>query len=570
MKLENSYRLHNGTIRLGKEEITKSIKDFDYFTSNYQQIINKGRMLTPMKLNAFQRKVFTTLLPMVRPETRLDRRHNVIILKPRQVGGSTGLTVYNNYVNSLVEGMVHLNTLHTFPVGDTVSKFYKQKLEPLITGIHPDLFPNIERQGGGKDTSILVHYKDIKGKVTRDNYYELISANSKSIRSTSANIWIADEVGHYKKPEQLEDAISPALPDYGFSLVVYLSTFEDQNSSYFLDKIKIAREEPDDWTLIFTPWFEMYPEQFRGNDIDEIELTNYDKEVIIPALIESNLDEQRFGDYIDWYHRKTRSTTHMLKEYPTTLDEVLRYAEDERVFDQEMIGKVEEQVEGGRFYRLSIEAATKHVVATATTNSPIRIFRPPEQGHKYVITVDPITSNSDKSDYFAASVFDKQDNGQVATVLGRNLPIEDWADIVHLLAIFYNRAIICPERNLAQSLYLLIWAKGYYNWYYESDKRRSNREPGIATTVGSKNNMVDALKLLIKNDNIILRDPDTLDQMKAFVVKGKRTGDSRANGKMEAKPGCHDDLVATLWTYAGSLNPNLIVRKEKKSRGWAV
>ena len=57
--------------------------DFDYFTSHFQQIIDKRRRLVPMELNPFQKRVFEKLLPMIDPKTRLDRSRTVIFLKSR-------------------------------------------------------------------------------------------------------------------------------------------------------------------------------------------------------------------------------------------------------------------------------------------------------------------------------------------------------------------------------------------------------------------------------------------------------------------------------------------------------
>lgn len=570
MILQNSYELLNCNEHLSYEEMTKALQDFNHLTSNYQQILNKQRYYAPMELNAFQQKIFRTLLPMIMPATRLERRHNVILLKPRQVGASTGIVAFINYLCSFVEGMNHLNILHTFPVGDTISKFYKQKVEPIITGIHPDLFPTIEKDVVSK-TSILTHYKDLRGAIPRDNYYELISANADSVRSASLQVALLDEVSFYRNPENLEDAMSPALPDYGFSLVVYLSTFDDQKSDYFLDKIKIAMEEPDDWTLIFTPWFEMYPEQYLGLPFDAQGLSDYEQNIILPALVESGMDKEKFGDCIDWYRRKSRTTTRMFNEYPTTLEEVLKHGEDDCVFSEEILNQVEATIEEGRYYSLSCDVITNEVKAVAVEDSPVKIYREPIKGRKYAITVDPIASSDDKSDYFAASVFDRQTNEQVATILGRNRPIEDWAELTRALAILYNRATICPEANVAQAFVLTIWSKGYYNWHYVSERNRSDRKPGLQTTATSKPLMIDRVIMLLNNKNIIIHDKDTLEQMRTFVVRKRRAGDSRSSGKMEAKKGHHDDLVSTLWVYAGMLDSRQLVKHVKQSRfGWAT
>ena len=91
MKLQNSYRLPNGEDRISYDNMEKAISDFSFFAKNYQQIVNKQRLTVPFELNQFQKRFFSKLLPMVKPETRLNRRHSVVVVKPRQVGASTPL-----------------------------------------------------------------------------------------------------------------------------------------------------------------------------------------------------------------------------------------------------------------------------------------------------------------------------------------------------------------------------------------------------------------------------------------------------------------------------------------------
>ena len=202
-KLENDYQLANKTERLSAEDIRRVLTDFEFFMGNYQQIVNKERKMVPFKLNAFQRKLFETLLPMVHPDTRLDRRTTVVIIKGRQVGASVGVSAFINYLCAFVEGMENLSIAHTFPATDTVSKFYLMKVKPIITGVHPDLFPTVEREN--LSSSIVTHYKDIKG-IRRNNHYELVSANASSIRSSTVNIVLEDEVAFYSHPEDLDNA----------------------------------------------------------------------------------------------------------------------------------------------------------------------------------------------------------------------------------------------------------------------------------------------------------------------------------------------------------------------------
>ena len=565
MKLQNSYRLPNGEERISYDDMEQAVSDFSFFAKNYQQIVNKQRLTVPFELNQFQKRFFSKLLPMVKPETRLNRRHSVVVVKPRQVGASTGLTSFNNHLCSLVEGMNHLNIFHVFPVSGTINQYYTQKVLPIVTGVHPDLFPNIDKKAEDR-SSITLTYKDIR-TIQRDNTYTFISSNAQSIRSSTAHMIIYDECSFYRDPEGLEDAISPTLPDYGFSLVVYLSTFDDRKSQFFFNKIETALANPEDYTLIFTPWYDIYPEVRIGKPLNHSELTDYDIKVILPNLAKDHVPKEYWGDCIDWYHRKSLDTSKMLNEYPTTIEEVLQNGRDEFVFSRDIIDKCRSTILEGRSYTLSKSVMTGEVEAHACDESPLRIFIPPMRGKKYMIVVDPILSSDEKADDFAASVYEQSRHEQVATLLGNGLPVEDWAEILVSLAKLYNNAIICPETNLAQSIYLLIWAKGYYNWYYQSKKDRANRNPGIRTTATTKERMINDLILALKNGSIIIHDEQWVEEMEHFIKK-RRRGSSRDSYTMEAQSGHKDDAIATMWVYAGTLDHNGIIGRS--TSGWAV
>lgn len=563
--LENSYRLPNKDIPLEKGDFVQAIQNFEYFMANYQQIVNKERQLVPFKLNAFQRKLFEVILPMVQKETRLDRRHRVVVVKGRQVGASVGVVALINYICAFVSGMENLSVGHVFPVGDTITKFYTQKVSPIITGVHPQLFPTMERET--LSSSILTHYKDIKG-IPRNNFYELISSGASSIRSSTINVLLEDECSFYTRPEQLEDAILPAMPDYGFSLIVYLSTVSDKKSMFFLDKIKAARDNPEDWTLIFVPWYFTYPERTVGVDFDSLILSEYEENVMVPAFKADNLPKERWGDCIDWYRRRAQDGVAMKMEYPTTLDEVLTIGEDERVFGGESLEHQEKNIEEASPYRLVTDNLTGKVEAQETEFSPFVIYRNPVYGRRYRVSVDPITAQSDTSDYFVMQVFDIKSHEQMAVFHGKGYDDDTYADYAVAIAKIYNNAEICPEINVASGFIAGVNNRHYYHWFYANEKARKSKEIGLRTTASSKERMVDQLKTLLDRELIKIHDRETLDELNNFVKKVRVRSDGGKSVYMAAKGKTHDDLVMALVIYAGSLSQRDL--EQRKKTGFSI
>lgn len=559
--LENTYKLPNKDTRLTREEIERALHDPEFLMSNYTQIVNKGTQTVPFAWNDFQRELNQTLMPLVNPSTRKNRKHYVIVVKPRQVGATTGTMGWGNDVLSFAEGINNLNLLHILPVQGTISSLARDKLEPIITGVHPNLFPTIYKKN---DNGTLVYeYDNIKGN-KRNNIYQLVSSNTKAIRGTTNHVVLFDEVAFYNNPEELEAAVLPSIPSYGFSLVIYLSTFEDNKNTYFLDKIRTAIDNPEDYTLIFVPWYKIYPEapDRRGVDFDTLELTEYDQDVIIPEFQKNKFPRERWGDAIDWYHRTSAGFKAMKKEYPTTLDELLESGRNEPVFEQEDIDWQKGHEMKGHMYDL-VENKNSHKMQLVPTDiSPIKAFVPPILGHRYMLCVDPITAIGENTDNFAATMMDLDNYEQVATIHGREIPLEDWAEYAVGLCKIYNNALICPEINVGGEFVAYVRGLNYHRFWYSNEVNRANKNPGLRTTVATKDNMIKSLHVLLHNHRIILHDPVWIEELENFELKKKIRSDKTVLVKMEARSGKHDDTVASLWIFAGTLkSTDLIGRK---------
>lgn len=556
--LENSYKLPNRDIRLEREEIARALQDPEYMMGNFSQIVNKGTQTVPFAWNDFQRELNKVFLPLINPTTRLNRKHYVVVVKPRQVGATTGNIGLWNNVMSYAEGINNLNLLHILPVQGTISALARDKVEPIFTGVHPNLFPEIYKKND--NGTIVYEYDNIKGN-KRNNIYQLVSSNTKAIRGTTNHIVLFDEVAFYNRPEDLEAAVLPSIPSYGFSLVVYLSTFEDNKNTFFLEKIQTAIQNPDDYTLIFVPWYKIYPESpdRRGVDFDTLELTEYDREVIIPEFQKNNFPKERWGDAIDWYHRTSAGFSSMKKEFPTTLEELLESGKNEPVFPQEDIDKQKAGIIEGHMVDITEDKRTKKLRVVPTDVSPVKVFRNPIPGQQYVLCVDPITAIGDDTDNFAATMMDRTTYEQVATIHGRGIQLDDWADMSVALCKIFNNAIICPEINMGGEFIAFVKSQGYYRFYYDSPANKAKKVPGIRTTVTTKDRMIKSLGLLLKGGKMVLHDPVWIEELETFELKKKVRADKTVVVKMEARSGKHDDTVSSLWCFAGMLGDDRLL-----------
>ena len=565
--LSNEYAdsapLENEQIR---RALSGNFEGFKYWFENCMVLQDRDtRQYVHPKMNKGQELIARTILGYVDKDTRATVHKECVILGPRQFGKSTLLTAVASYIEAYVPGMENLNVVHTLQTGTTATKFFKQKIQPIITNVHPAIYPTIERDTLG--TSTLLHYKDVKG-IRRGGYYEITSAGSNSVRSGTVSVWLCDEPSEYRNPEAVEDAISGAISSYGWSFTAYIGTFSDRLSSYFLNKIQTALDNPKEMELVFIPWFLVYGREGDGIGLTANEYTDYDKDVVIPAMINYGVPQAEWHDKIGWYHRRALRTSKMKYEFPTSVEDILALTSDRSVFGAESLNKQEDNIRAGGHYRFLTDNATGKVEAHETDVSPFIIYRNPIYGHRYRIVIDPITARSEDTDNFVMHVMDLENNEQVATFAEKGLPDEDYADWAVSMGTIYNNAELCPEINVANGFIVAVNSRRYYHWYYENKKARADRIPGLRTSVATKERMIDALSSMIDRGVIIIHDENTIDELRTVVKKIKTRSDGTKSMRLEAKRGHHDDRVAALWIYAGSLNQRQL--EGRKGHGWAI
>lgn len=558
---------YTGTETLTPDQIRQALSgDYDgfkYFFENCLLIQDRDtRQYIHPKMNVGQQMIAKAIFKNVDKKTRKNEHREIVVIGPRQFGKSTLFTAIGDYLPAYVPGMENLNTVHTLQTGTTAGKYFKQKIAPIVANVHPAIFPTIERDTLG--TSTLLKFKDIKG-IPRGGYYEVVSAGSNSVRSGTVSVWLCDEPSEYRNPEMVEDAISGAISSYAWSFTAYIGTFSDRLSDYFLNKIKLALSNPDDIELVFIPWFLVYGRDGDGLGFTEEHMTDYDREVIVPEMQKWGIPRDEWFNKLGWYHTRALRTSKMRYEFPSSIDDIINMTADKLVFDQDAISKQEKNIRAGKQYRIVTDNATGKVEAQETDFSPFTIFKEPMYGHQYRIAIDPITAQSTDTDNFVMQVMDLRNHEQVAVFRDRGLQDEDYADWAVSIGTIYNKAQLCPEINVANGFIVAVNARRYFRWFYQNKKNQADRMPGIRTTVSSKEFMIGCLETLLNRENIIIHDKYTLDEFNNFVRYVKTRTDGTSYVRFAAKAGHHDDDIAALWIYAGSLDNKQIEGRRKSN-----
>ena len=558
---------YTGTETLTADQIRQALsgdyEGFKYFFENCLLIQDRDtRQYIHPKMNVGQQMIAKAIFKNVDKKNRKNEHREIVVIGPRQFGKSTLFTAIGDYLPAYVPGMENLNTVHTLQTGTNANKYFKQKIAPIVANVHPAIFPTIERDTLG--TSTLLRFKDIKG-IPRGGYYEITSAGSNSVRSGTVSVWLCDEPSEYRNPEAVEDAVSGAISSYAWSFTAYIGTFSDRLSNYFLNKIKLALDNPEEIELIFIPWFLVYGREGDGLGFTEDQMTDYDREVIVPEMQKWGIPREEWFNKLGWYHTRSLRTSKMRYEFPSSIDDIINMTSDRLVFSQDAIDKQKKNIMVGKKYRIITDNATGKVEAQETDVSPFTIFKEPMYGHQYRIAIDPITAQSAETDNFVMQVMDLRNHEQVAVFRDRGLQDEDYADWAVSIGTIYNKAQLCPEINVANGFIVAVNAHRYYRWFYQNKKNQADRIPGIRTTVSSKEFMIGCLDTLLSRENIIIHDEYTLEEFNNFVRHVKTRPDGTSYIRFAAKAGHHDDDIASLWIYAGSLDNRQIEGRKKSS-----
>jgi hypothetical protein len=179
----------------------------------------------------------------------------------------------------------------------------------------------------------------------------------------------------------------------------------------------------------------------------------------------------------------------------------------------------------------------------------------PKLGNNYVIAAD--VSRGDANDFSTCQVIDTKTSVIAAEFQGKLRP-DQFAEFLYDLGVKYNKALLCPENNtFGYAVIMKLHDKNYPNLWYqnESDRFESlySNEPklhkiGFSTQGGSKTQILTKLEETIRNKKIIIKSSRLYNELKTFIINGKRT---------EASKGNHDDLVMALAIAVWIYNPEV-------------
>lgn len=189
----------------------------------------------------------------------------------------------------------------------------------------------------------------------------------------------------------------------------------------------------------------------------------------------------------------------------------------------------------------------------------VKQYTPPTEGHVYALIAD--VSRGKGLDYSTFSVVDvtSMPYKQVCVYRDNTIGPGDYASIIHRVGKMYNEAHVLIEinDNGGQVADTLFFEFSYENMLFTEHGGRSGKrisggfgkgvDRGIRTSKSVKSIGCSILKLLVEQEQLIINDFDTIEELKHFSRKG---------ASYEAESGWHDDMVMTLVLFSWLTDQN--------------
>lgn len=336
-----------------------------------------------------------------------------------------------------------------------------------------------------------------EGSIELENKTKVIAAatSSSAIRGKSCNLLYIDECSFIPRWDEFSASVLPTISSGKTTKLMYTSTPNGLNHYYKL--CKEAKDGTNGFGYVEVHW---------------TDVPGRDEEWRINALQELGGDTEKFA-----------------QEYCC-----------------EFVGSSGTLINGPTLKALYAE---KYI----HTQDGMTQYMAPEKDHQYAIVCD--VSQGKGLDYSAFSVIDitKMPYQQVCTYRNNMITPYDYAGIIHMTSKTYNDSMVLVEVNDAggQVAETLHMDYGCENMIFTESagaagKKISsgfgkNIDKGIRTSTRVKAIGCSMLKLLVEQQQLIIRDFHTIEELSRFSKKGN---------SYEAESGSHDDTVMPLVLFA--------------------
>ena len=506
------------TIRLAKEDPAVIIE-------NLFSIANRGGKVVDFRLNPAQLEYYK------------NRSARDDILKARKEGFSSLILAILTVKFLFLENVNCACISHE----DEATKRLFEKVEFYIDTLSNNGSP-IEVKLFRKSGKHIKYHFERNGKMVRNTFF-IGTAGSKAFgRGDTIHFLHASEVAFWENPGRLLTGLLNSVPDdFDNTYIVKEST---ANGSGTMQHLEWEKEKAG--KSLFRPHFFGW----HKDPANRKTLRQYEKQMkkrFVPVLEDERLMAKYALDMeqVIWRRMKISSMQTDSKEgYQFTKEELFKQEfpiEDREAFlttGKSMFDKKSlewyEDVRVGKPSHVGDLEGYNPPVWVANSNGTIKVWEMPQADRGYVIGADV----AEGGDFSYATVLCKETNEQVAEV---NVHMDEFefAALLYKLGMFYNGALIGPERNnqgvaVVKKLDELNYMNLYVQQSIDEITKRTYNKVGWRTDSKTRPIMLGELNSQVALRKFGIRSQLVIDQMYTFI---------RGKTKPQAMKGTHDDAV---------------------------
>lgn len=339
-----------------------------------------------------------------------------------------------------------------------------------------------------------------KGSVEFENGCKIIAAatSSSAIRGKSVSFLYIDEAAFVEHWDEFFASVFPTISSGKTTKILFTSTPNGLN--HFYKTCEGAKDGSNGYKYVEVPWYEV-PGRDEAWKKDTLQSMDFD---------------------------------------------IQKFAQE---FECEFLGSSGTLIDGSKLKALVARRPLQE-------GNGMYMYEEPQKDHVYFCIVD--VSRGKGLDYSAFHIIDAttMPYKQVCCFRDNLMPPVEYTEVIYRACTKYNNAIVLVEVNdIGEQIpALLLFDYEYEHILFTENAGRLGKkisggfnrkgnsiDKGIRTTKQVKSVGCSVLKLLVEQDQLIVNDFNTINELSTFSRKGV---------SYEAEPGCHDDLVMGLVLFA--------------------
>jgi len=369
-------------------------------------------------------------------------------------------------------------------------------------------------------------------------------------RGHTVNNLHCSEVAYWPHPEKTLAGLTEAVPMSGR---VVIESTANGVGNYFHDIWLAAKQGQNSFRPCFYEWWWDRGYRLEGPPLGE--LTEEEQQL----KQAHGLDD----DQLRWRREKMRQLRDSYPaEYPEN-DTHCFLASGRCCFEISALLTARARIAGEPKPETVLHLSDREGHSLSLSPARLLIWRPPEQGRKYVVGAD-VGEGLTHGDPSAACVLDRKSGEQVAELHGRIAPGR-FAQLLAGLGQLYRGAEIAVESNghgyaTLDTLHNTLEYAPLFRYRRYDQSGETGETLGWPTNARTKPLMLDELAEAVAEGHLLIHSEGLIDECLTFI-----TTDS---GSREAQPGKHDDRViaaAIAWQVRKQPEPVFCIARISRS-----